>query len=65
MKYRKLAGVFAILCILLYLAYAYWGLSSSAVLVLSVISGIAALLCIAMMFIRPKKTGSGPGVSSN
>lgn len=65
MKYPQLAAVFAILCILLYLAYASWGLSSGVVLVLSIISGVAALLCIAMIFIRPGQRDSSRGATSD
>jgi|GEM_PF-6435597 len=62
MKYRQLAIVFAILAVLLYLGYAFWGLSNGIVLALAIISAIAAVACIVMMFTGKK--GSDRGASS-
>jgi len=53
MGFRRLTGVFAILCVLLYFAYTYWGWDQVAVLVLSMVSGVATLVCLVMSALRP------------
>lgn len=61
MKYRQIAAIFVILCILLYLGYSYWGWTNTIVLILSIISGVIAVFSVVMMLIKPEKRGAGKG----